>query len=314
MAIIVTENWSAEALSYRSPYTAVREFVVTGTTNAQEAINAPGIPQRNATHPYNLALRCLGPAVRQHRGLEYWVIECPYSVPEGGSTHETEPDDPLNKPARISWQNIEVTEAVDRDLDGRPILYTNGAPVDPPLSRPTRFKQLRVVRNEPTWDINKSLGFENATNANPVTIGGTITVAAQHMRCVSIQPAGEYEQGSTYLAMEYLFEIIFDDSLGSKPFQHRIMDQGDDGWYDDDGTIRRGKFSDGRGEPITGVRLDGSGKPHAGSFSHVRVGPDDAAPVSPPQAVDVMEKEVTSGAVFLYYKKTRVVDFAGIFG
>jgi hypothetical protein len=156
-----------------------------------------------------------------------------------------------------------------------------------------------------------------------MTIVG-VSVAAEHLRCLSIQPAHDFiyvPNAIRFVRMYYQFEVVFGSQLGSYPFQHRILDQGEYGWWSDGGTKRREKFSDGKGEVVGGpIRLDGTGLPLASIYSSIKVGKGNATPVTPPTAAQPFTTEYTAAgsiaanakAAWLYYRKSRSVDLRAL--
>lgn len=323
MAITVRENWSARKLSLRWPWNAYREFTVVGTTVASEALAAVdpstglAIPQEKEGHDANPdRILCVGPEVVDSKGVDYWVIGCNYQASDTGGSG-TEPDhteDPLQEPAEIQWDHAEETEPVDRDLGNRPILNTAGF-AEYQVSRTVAYKKFRIVKNFPFFDLLLAKAYDNSVNSAPITLGLGITAAAQHLRCVSIVPAAPYRASATYIPIAFNFELVSEGTLGLYPFQHRLMDQGSEGWTSGG---KHFKFTvsgaDGPEEVSSPVRLDGTGKPLTPVFANVKVGSDLSAPASPSTAIDTYAKETLSGAVFLYYQKTRVVDLSPLVG
>jgi hypothetical protein len=321
MAIVVTENWSGRKLSLRPPWTASRTFVVTGTTDEGEALAAVDatdssvkIPQLNDVHPYSSRLLCTGPAVSERKGIDYWVIQADYAIPQAGQFPPISGDDPLAQEMTVSWEPVEISEPVDTDLDGLPILNSAGFPFKSNPSRPITYLRFKVERNEPYFDIGKFTTYANSVNESAVTISG-VTFAAQHLRCSLIIPSAPYlAESASFVKMAYIFEAVPYLLLGEYPFQHRLADIGDDGWYLDGSTKRSKKFSNGKGETVSDVRLDGTGLPLVTPFPDVKVGDNNADPVTPPQGVDKYDLDVSSDAVtWLYYKRVKVVDFSPLF-
>lgn len=318
MAITVTENWSAATLSLVPPFVAYREFAVTGTENQDEALEAAGIPQREEEHPRNAALTCEGPRVVRVLGPEYFHVGCQYTIDEKDGSD----GDPLNKVAELTWGPLSISEPTDRDLDNR-VIQNSATFAIAGASRRVEYDELTIKCFMPYFDHTLNQRFRNTVNDDDIEVDG-MPVAAEHMRFVRAVPGAPYRPGDRFVQMNFTFEVFFDDQLGRYPFQHRFLDQGESGWYDDGGTKRTRRFSNGAGDLLNdAVRLDGAGRPLPEIHGSVKVGESDADPVTPEIGpVDAYAREyytadgtrsdtVTgeSVAVFLYYKAVRVVDF-----
>ena len=90
MPIKVTENWSGYRLSFKPPWTASREFVVTGVTTGSEALAAKDdndstlkIPGETDEHPESASLICDGPEIKERKGTDFWVISANYHLDDG---------------------------------------------------------------------------------------------------------------------------------------------------------------------------------------------------------------------------------------
>jgi hypothetical protein len=273
------------------------------------------IPQLNDVHPYSSRLLCTGPAVSERKGIDYWVIQADYAIPQAGQFPPISGDDPLAQEMTVSWEPVEISEPVDIDLDKHAILNSAGFPFKNPPSRPITYLRFKVERNEPYFDISKFTTYANSVNESAVTISG-VTFAAQHLRCSLIIPSAPYlADSASFVKMAYVFEAVPYLLLGQYPFQHRLADMGDDGWYLDGSTKRSEKFSNGKGEVVSDVRLDGTGLPLSTAFANVKVGSSNSSPTTPPVAVSPMavDSSSSSDAVWLYYKRVKVVDFSPLF-
>ncbi len=333
--IRVTETWSGKRLGLRKPWRALRTFDVSGTSDvgaalvAVDPVTSLAIPQRGDGHPSNTTrLKCEGPEVAEVKGPEYFVIACEYSE---GAKEPTE-DDPLDEQPLISWDPAEITIPVDHDLDNQPIVNSVGEFQD--ASRTISFKRLTIVKNFPFYDKGLSDDYENAVNSAPISLSGVDTVPAQHMRCVTINPARrEYPPDVEFLPIAFVFEIMADLVLGLYPFQHRFIDEGRAGWYGSGTNKAQGVFANKDGPMDARVKLDGTGLPLQKLYgTSVFVG----SPVSggsntattPPIACHPFAKEyykadgtfatslsnTLTEAVALYYKGARVVDFSPLTG
>jgi hypothetical protein len=319
MAIVVTENWSAASLSIVPPWKAYREFAVTGTANQDEALEAAGVPQRDDPHPRNATLTAEGPHIARVLGPEYFHVGVEYTISE---KDDSDGGDHLSRVAELSWAPIVRVEPVDRDLSNRVIQNSATFPITG-ASRTIEYDELTIKCYMPYFDHTLNQQFRNSVNHQAIEVDG-MPVEAEHMRFVRAMPGAAYKPGAQYVQMNFTFEVFFDDQLGRYPFQHRFLDQGDAGWYDDGGTKRTKRFSDGAGELLfQAVRLDGAGRPLAGIHDGVKVGEGNEEPVTPELGpVNAYAREyydeagtrwesptASTVAVFLYYEAVRVVNF-----
>lgn len=332
--IEVTENWSGDLPTLAFPLRAQKEFLVSGTSDAAQALAAVDpstgvrVYQRGDGHPMNTQrLRCSGPEVVRKEGPEFWVIRCPFELDQGNFTDDD--PDPLKLPTLITWSPAIATFPADHDLDNR-VKANSAGQVFQGGQRTVRYKQLTLVKNLLYYDLAMSRDYEGAVNSKVVTLSGAITVAVQHMFCVSIAPAiANYPPNSPFLPIAFVFDIYPEGILGAYPFQEKFLDCGQYGWYDKSGTKTQGRFVNALGDPIDDVRLDGTGLPLTKtSGGGVMIGSPEGGgnftPVTPPHAGTAYQKEYYSGAggnpqaslkadteaTFLYFKEARIVDFS----
>jgi hypothetical protein len=326
--ITVRENWSARRLSLRWPWNAYREFTVAGASTeaialtAVDPVSGLAIPKEKDGHVANVTrILCLGPEVKECVGTDYWTIGCNYQASDTGGTGSPDhTDDPLLEPAEIQWDHAEVSEAVDRDVIGRPILNSAGLPFEAQPSRDTPFKKFTIVKNFPFFDLTLCATYDNTVNSAAISLGMGISAAEQHLRCVSIIPAAPYRATATFVPVAFSFELVALNTLGLYPFQHRIMDVGREGWTSGGKHKPFSVLNDdtGKFDPIDSpIRLNGTGVPIIPLFANVKVGDAGSTPAAPITQTNTYQKETTlisgstnTAAVFLYFQKTRVVDMS----
>jgi hypothetical protein len=209
---------------------------------------------------------------------------------------------------------------VDCDLDHRAILDGAGQPITG-TTRRTTYKRLTLEKKFPYMDWALCTTYENATNDRSLTFAG-MTIAAQHLRINSVNPSIVFTHQTKQLPVTLQIDVVLDDSMGTYPFQTRVLNAGQSGWYNDSGTKQLARFSDGRGNVLgLDIRLDEFGIPLPGHYSNIKVGDENRAPVSPPSNVVPYKVEYFSGdgkivpaannstqACFFYYKESRVID------
>ncbi len=313
MALRVTYQWSEERLSQAPPWTGTRVWIVSGTRHAETALTAvdsldPNVRVATLNTPWTAGspLVSRGPRILQRLGLETFKVASDYAIPDGGQIPDDNVD-PLLKPAEYRWEQVELTIPADVDLDGSPIVNTAGFPLEPmPLT--ITYWILHAWRYEPEFDTLKADTYANAVNSEPLTLAGR-PVAVEHCRCKTMEPEGVYQAITPYVRMHYAFEVFFGNQLGPYPFQHKVLNQGDSGWWVDDDTKRAARLSDGRGNVLSQpIRLDADGMPLPSMFGHVRVGAENKTPAPPPEPVTVYDYQETDEAVWLWFKRVKLAN------
>lgn len=306
----VTRDWTKARIADTDPQTASEVYHVSGSFSsdgdaltAVDSVTGEYVRQRGAGHDYSAALVCKGPQILECKSpLAYYVIGCQYD--ETAESPGT--SNPLAKTPTWTWETVYVSEMTDRDA--RDVAITNTAMDPVQVPRDIFYKRLHFQQVEAFYDIAKCEAFENRVNSHEMIIAGQ-RVEAEHCRLVTALPVGEQSGAQTFTRMSYIFEIVFGDQLGSYPFQHRFLNQGDYGWWNDGGTKRRSKFSDGKGNLVDGpIRLAWDGTPVSPLHSANRVGKDNAAAVAPAAASGELTYETMTNAVWLYYSKCLTAD------
>lgn len=272
MAVEVTQRWSSRPLT-RTPdgYEADLVWDVTGVSTQQEALGAPGIPTLDTSHPASSSLLCQSVTADTPQGPSVWEVRARYATPPSGTWGGNGTENPLQAPTRVRWRFGNLVERIGRDRNGKPIVNSANTAFANPLTKPFSVLMLTVLRNEPFFDIQKSLTYRNKVNSDQFAIPGAGQVDIGQCMCLDIAPTGEIPITSPappYIEIAYEFE--FRD--GKFPFQPREVDQGQVGYFsdpDNSNAITRGNFTNRYGEVLTSdVFLDGTGKP---ADSSVRV-------------------------------------------
>jgi len=324
MAIEVTRRWSSRGYGLvNGKWQAERFYDVVGTTAEDAALSAvaSAVGDYNSSHPYRPELLCNSITIAESVGPAHFVVRMGYEVPELGQFPS--PDDPLSRPYRYYWQKIVKNIPQERQisesaaLNGYAIAVSTGSPVDPKATAEIYTRMLIIRRYEPLYDLSLAQAYENTVN-NAAGVIGPIEVGIGQMLCHSIEPTGECTAGAPYLEIEYQFEI---DTSQAHPFQTYIIDQGRDGWYDDGGTSKRGRFGIGGEACVDDVLLDGTGKPLDSSvkvLATLNGATTEHAPVQTPTAslpnpLDYADYTSSGGAFILIFQQRRQTNF-GIFG
>lgn len=306
MSITFTRKRSGEGLGISSDgETGTLEWHASPASNAQDVRNDPNMPIGfNSAWPDNpgLSLRCERIEIfREGRG-SVWTVRGSWSIPSGGGEHTSdESEDPLSQPAEYRWDNIVITEAVDRDSLGNPILASTRRGFDPPLQKTFNAKQLTITKNLPAFDLTVALNYENTVNDSDFK-----GAQAGEAKCTSILPTNVYTLSATYVNIAYVFEFRSTDIFGDDPHQPRVLDQDTMAYASVDGAQRLVRIlTAADGQPVDGpVPLNGRGAPinstlytYADSSGNAVASPDWTSIEFPPGAT----LESTADAVFLRF-------------
>lgn len=324
MAVTVTERWSDRSFgrARNGLRTATRGFDVTGVDNESAAETAEGIPKHNDLHPLagGRALRALYPQVRR-KGPSHYRVRVPYSEPEGSSRHEEEWEDPIKRPPRLIYIDINREVEIDSDKDGNPIVNSaRQAFRNRPTDYVTEFN-LEVRVNEPFFDPVIASSLRLSVNKTALIIQGVQIADALEARLMRMRPDGEHELNADYVTVLYEWNIkprIFAPE-GVSPHAIRVKDQGMMGAATDGAGgfklvhIYDTDTNDNGADPVVDdVPLDGTGAPLLGGLILGEHG-QTAAGLAKPTGSTI---ESQTNAKFLWYNPPRleVRDHVGQLG
>lgn len=205
----------------------------------------------------------------------YWYVSAKNCYPGNGAMHwrvkvdYTYYDNPLAVPPKVSWRRVTTTEAVDRDVNGDPLLNSSKEPYDPPITEEYHDRVLRIEYNMASFNqaaYDQYIGSINSAAWVPasLTVGETIVTFPKYtVKCLGID--GDPARVGNILFSRVVAEFqIRDDGLddGGTPaaypigWRRRLLDQGFREIVDGQPKA----ILDAEGNPLTNpVRLDGSG-------------------------------------------------------
>lgn len=281
--------------------------------------DAPNFPvQQNDPHPDDPGgrMRCNNVVINRVNAGRLWVVEASFEIPpSGGSKHvETESGNPLQLPLVFEWSDIEITEEVDRDADNRAILNSSGEPFDQNVSRRFKSRELTIIGNRSSFDINYAQRYELRLNKDPflgALPGGVL--------CSSIRPTGSYAEDPAFVETAHTFEFRSEDVFGKNPHDHKLLDRGFSAIFRIDGEeVRERLVSKVSGEyPVSPPLFGGFGVPIQQSrWTHLD---ENGLPEASPTYVRQTNNETlasfqdaNSRAVFLQFAKYERVAFSGM--
>jgi hypothetical protein len=176
-----------------------------------------------------------------------WTVTVTYST-EPLREDEDEPENPLDRPVRISWSSELSQEFTTKDKDGKPMLNSAGDPLEPYEKDDVRWI-IRLVKNFsalPTWVAN----FTNKVNSSSLSIGG-LTLAERTCKVQSLQISEQQVQNDIPY-VEVSVEIAYrPDTWDAKRL--------DEGFHEKLGSTRQKILLDDNNEPSEPVPLNGAG-------------------------------------------------------
>lgn len=102
---------------------------------------------RGAPHPDDPTMRITGIRVGRLDHIQF--IADVNTMVRGFEPGES----PLDEPPDIETDFASTTEAMDRDVNGKPMATVNGEPFDPPITDEIHDLVITVGKNVPTWDF-----------------------------------------------------------------------------------------------------------------------------------------------------------------
>lgn len=313
MPIDVKEVPSRRTLTREdNQWVATRSFSVTGSSSELEAMNAPGIPEYNEAHPQNagLLVKSLGVESPQPT-IRYVTVS--YKRGGGGDS-----PDPLDDRPHFTWQRGSRVEEFNRDIFGNPIVNTNGDGFEGNPSIDIGTLLLRIERNEPYFDIPRSLTYTNAVNSDTFTLFGYGSVEPGQCLCTSIIPVSGHPFDEPYVRMSYDFEFRRGDAQDADGlwdgFKIFVLNQGYRAYATADGVLKFCKIADDTGSPISSpAKLNALGVPFESRYLALLDNSERKVFTQTPLVLPsgVYKKEVAD-AVYLKFQQYKKAAFQGL--
>jgi hypothetical protein len=295
---LITENW--DAFTFQRGYSARRQFMATGFADAEAARSACPVAVGDELW-LDDTLSASEPSISTPKGPQNFVLDVNYG-PIGATTVDTSK---LNLPPTYQPDLTLVTEPVDRDIHGNPIV--NSA-MDPFQQNPS--KQLVDVhytykRWEKSFNGPFALNFMGKVNADQFNMPGFGTVDPGQALCLRIAPASEYDRNTKAVQNVYSFHIREDG------FKTRILDKGRRGFYQGGTDTIYTKNSSGKaGDPVSDDVLLDFGVPF--NQDNYVIGKEANAPFRSDELPSEVEQDREELAIFLRYEIYKKVAFAAM--
>lgn len=204
-------------------------------------------------HPVYTVMLCREINFKQDsKAPRKWNIDATYSSePLSQSERESEVENPLERPAKVTWKTNQYRKPFIKDRDGKACMNSAGDFFDPPPEKDASHWTVAVTKNVPAVP-QFILDYEDAINSNSFSIQG-VPVGPGKAKLMDLS-IGEIqaEGGFTFLPFAYTMELRREGWTQSE------LDQG---MRYKDGSDRKAIMDDHKpSRPITSPKLlDGSG-------------------------------------------------------
>ena len=180
MAVIKMGRVSGAELDYSRPYdsTSRLQWIAVTNNNADSEATVYQYGLDNgilplpyvSPHPTLTGHYCRSVKVRQASGApRQWTIDAEYSsAPTRDGDNE---ENPLLRPAKITWRTNQYRQAIDKDITGKAILNSAGDYFDPPIEVDRSRWTASVSKNVATVP-SYLLDYADAINNNSFSISG----------------------------------------------------------------------------------------------------------------------------------------------
>lgn len=148
---------------------ATRVFLVATDSPADflEVLGAAGIPAKDDPFPGLSAIVAQDIRATDRGSAKAWRVTVEYGPQdedEDSASGGNDPNDPTDDPVKIRGGSEFFTKALQRDLDGKPVVNSVEQPFDQPLEREIAHPYLLLERNESSAPYAKARQYTNTIN------------------------------------------------------------------------------------------------------------------------------------------------------
>jgi len=252
MSITIKEQYQGSSGDWtKDDAKEIRQFLVLSTTkirsyDALAAVVATGVNAGTA-HPSNSLIICKrisGRSISSSSDDLNWVVTAEYSKRD-------QYDNPLNKPADITWGGSLQGEDMFSDVNSKVVANSAGSPFEQNISRDASQFTANVTRNEAYFNPSWIYQYSNKVNSSVFSLDGvSIPTRWAKMGVISLS-AWKEENDTNFRVASYPITI---DPRGWQPY--KALDVGTQEIVS--GT-RQAIFEKSGGETKKPWPLDGSG-------------------------------------------------------
>lgn len=220
---------------------------------ADASIPKIGDPYSSGYDSFSAAF-CVNRSARMHSDSnKLWEVDCSYKQPKNDQENKQE-ENPLDRPAEVSWSFQAFQKPIDKDLDDEPIVNTFNTPFNPFPEIDDSRPILVIIRNEAhPFNYSRAISYQDAVNSD--NFYGFDPGQAK-MAGIAAQRRTEYIE-STMSTLVY-WQVTYEIHFRREGWQLKILNRGTE-YFDDNGAIQVDK--DDAGNPTgSEVLLDNDAK------------------------------------------------------
>lgn len=166
----------------KTGFTGTRGYLFTtdAVCSEYDILNHPECPRFGSPHPDNDSCWVSNIDVENHEPYAGWLVTVSYSS-------EVEfNENPLDEPARITWDTEQFQKPLVKDKDGNAAVNSAGDPLDPPQMVDDSRRVVTIVKNLPAvpgWIQS----YQDAVNSDEFVVDGvTVAVGKAKAQRVSV--------------------------------------------------------------------------------------------------------------------------------
>lgn len=236
----ITEKGTTCTETYRVQCDAVPSDVIDIATASYGGTSIPSIGTAWSATQTTIKCKKVGPVRKDPDSEKVYLVPCMYNNISGGSNVVT--DNPLSRPADISWGFDVIEKVAEKDRDDNDIQNSAGDKFDPPVTK-YEYRLLCTIRQN--FSSLAPIAFYNyidTVNSATVTIAG-ITATAGRALITDYSAEAIYE--GTYSYVQRTIQIAFAPT--------HAVEVADMGYYyiDASDSSKRKRFVDDEGKPDT---------------------------------------------------------------
>jgi hypothetical protein len=196
--------------SYTLEFLVLTNSLSDGALTVRNAWTLPRIMDVYADHNGTLdtGARCKNISVASTENWWKWKVTCSFDTKPRSKedADKQEDENPLNRPAKISFSSEARKIAAQEDVNGKAMLNTAGDPFDPPIEVTEYNLILEVEKNLPVFDPTVIVNYEGRVNENAF-----MGFERNRVLCKHISASSQEENGISFWAVKVTFAFHRED-------------------------------------------------------------------------------------------------------